>query len=229
MSSKRVVIIANGTLRNFDYHRSLFKGDDYFICINGGAVHAFNLGIKPDLVLGDLDSLQPGEREKLVRFALELIEYPSAKEKSDLELALDKAVDMKPQEIMIIGALGGKRADHFFINLLLLLVPLNRGIPARIVDEFQEIRIINEELIIEGRPGDYLSLFALTPETSGISTEGLKFPLENESLNFASTLGLSNEFVSSSARITLQSGLLLVIKCDRGPADLSHKESESSN
>jgi len=229
MSSKRVVIIANGTLSNLDYHRSLLKGDDYFICINGGAVHAFNLGIKPDLVLGDLDSLQPGEREKLVRLDLELIEYPSAKEKSDLELALDKAVKIKPQEIMIIGALGGKRADHFFANLLLLLVPLHRGIPAKIIDEFQEIRIISKELIIKGSPGDYLSLFALTPETGGISTEGLKFPLDNDSLKFASTLGLSNEFAASSARITLQSGLLLVIKCDREAVDLLQRESESSN
>ncbi len=215
MSPCRVIIVAGGDLKDTAFYHRLLKKDDYFICVNGGTAHAFKLGLKPDMVIGDLDSLQPGDRKKLEQTACRLIEYPQAKEKSDLELAVDKAVEMGPREILVVGALGGARADHFFVNLLLLNIPLNLGITASIIDEYQEIRLVKDEVVIEGSPGDYLSLFALTGEAEGIVTEGLKFPLNDESLLFASTRGLSNELIATRARVTLQSGLLLMIKSKR--------------
>ena len=119
---------------------------------------------------------------------------------------------MNPSEIIILGALGGDRTDHGFINLLLLKIPLNKGIPALIIDERQEIRMTDGDLEIEGLPGEYLSLFALTGQVDNIRTEGLKFPLQNEPLNFGSTRGLSNEFTSGKAMISFSAGLLLLIK-----------------
>ncbi len=95
---------------------------------------------------------------------------------------------------------------------MLLLLPLDRGIPACIVDETREIRVFKRELILEGKPGDRLSLFPLDAAASGVATEGLKYPLRGETLCRGSTRGLSNEFTAPRARITAASGLLLAIK-----------------
>ncbi len=212
MFPKRVVIIANGDLNELDFYRGLIKADDLVYCVNGGTRHALELGLKPDLVIGDLDSLDPGDRHKMKEFNPQLIEHPSEKDKSDLELALDQAIKARPGDILIIGALGGRRADHAFINLLLLQKPLHYGIPASIIDERHEILLAEKEVAIQGAAGDYISIFSLTAESSGIVTEGLKYPLKNETLHFASTRGLSNELTDPRAAIKLESGLLLIIK-----------------
>ncbi|MFO7952583.1 MAG: thiamine diphosphokinase [Bacillota bacterium] len=212
VQGKRVIIIANGDLENLNFYRELVGKDDFVVCVNGGSAHALVLGMKPALVVGDLDSLDPGDRHKLEAMGPRFIKYPSAKDKSDLEIALDHAVAMQPAEIIIIGALGGKRTDHAFINLLLLNIPHKEGIRARIVDHTQDICLVDGEMEIGGSPGDYLSLFSLTAETKDIFTEGLRYPLQGESLFFASTLGLSNELTASKAKVKIGSGLLLVIK-----------------
>ncbi len=212
MSVKRVVIIANGDLKDLKFYRDLFKPDDYIICVNGGTGHALALGYKPDLVIGDLDSLAPDHKRELEQSESQIISHPREKDASDLELAVDYAIAMQPAEILIIGALGGKRIDHAYINLLLLYKPLCSDIPACIIDEYQEIYLLKDKFVIEGDPGDCLSLFTLTSESCGIVTEGLQFPLKNENLHFASTRGLSNILTASRAKITIDSGLLLVIK-----------------
>ena len=237
MSPKRVVIIANGdlNLNNLIFYDRLLEPDDYTICVNGGTGHALALGLKPDLIIGDLDSLEPGHKLAIEQLGSQIIRHPSEKDQSDLELAIDYAVEMQPAEILIIGALGGKRADHSFINLLLLSIPLRRGVSARIIDESQEIRLVDKEVSIEGKQGDYLSLFSLTAETGGITTKGLKFPLKREILYFASTRGLSNELTASPAKITIDSGLLLVIKTSIAGKSIdqlpfvSGKDSSSNN
>jgi len=209
---KRVVIIANGELKKIGFYRKCWEDDDLFICANGGTKHALALGLKPEVIIGDLDSLDREDRKRLKETGSEFIEHSSEKEKSDLELALDYAVSLQPAEIIIIGALGGKRVDHAFINLLLLNVPFREGIPARIIDENHEIFLAEKETIVNGAVGDYISLFPQTGDVCGIVTAGLKYPLNDEILHFASTRGLSNEMIAPRAKITFKSGLLLVIK-----------------
>jgi thiamine pyrophosphokinase len=215
MPVKRVVIIANGDLEEPSFYKSLLRADDFILCVNGGTGHALNLGLKPGLVIGDLDSLQPADREAIEEINPRQITHPSEKDKSDLELAVDYAVGMKPDEILIIGALGGKRADHEFINLLLLRIPLRHGIKASIVDKNQVIMMADKGIIIEGKEGDYVSLFALTFEGCSLVTKGLKYALKNEILQFGSSRGLSNELTGSQAKISVGSGLLLTVKTSR--------------
>ncbi len=212
MSLKRVVIIANGDLGDLNFHRNLLKADDYIISVNGGTAHALSLGFEPTLIVGDLDSLSSEQKAELSNLGSDLARHSTEKEKSDLELALDRAIGMKPAEILIIGALGGQRTDHALINLLLLKMPLDAGIPASIVDENQEIYLTRDRITINGEPGDYLSLFPLGEEAGGIVTENLKYPLNKETLHFASTRGLSNELIAGSATVRVRSGLLLLIK-----------------
>ncbi len=212
MKYQRVVLIANGDLKETAFYQGILKDTDYVICVNGGSIHALALGVKPHLLIGDLDSIPVETRKKILKQKPALIEHPPEKDKSDLELALDHAVSMQPAEILIIGALGGARSDHAFINLLLLQIPLRSAIPARIIDERQEIMLAGNKTVIKGKPGDLLSLFALTDQVDGITTVNLKYPLVNETLHFASTRGLSNELLASSAEVNIASGLLLLVK-----------------
>ncbi len=210
--SNRVVIIAGGDLEDDSWHREFIRADDTVICADGGSAHALRMGINPDLVIGDLDSLPKTDKEALSALNKRVMQYPVAKDKSDLELALEYAVKTEPGEIVIIGALGGSRVDHCFINLLLLKKPLDENIPASIIDSKTEIRLFKSSFKMNGQPGDIISLFSLTPGVEGLVTEGLKYPLKDEHLHFSSTRGLSNQFTENVASVSFRKGLLLVIK-----------------
>jgi thiamine pyrophosphokinase len=209
---KRIVIIANGDLENPAFYRELLREDDYIICADGGSRHARTLGLIPDLIIGDLDSVDPLALPKTGALKPEVISYPPTKDHSDLELAVEHAVKLKPDEILMIGVLGGSRVDHSLFNLMLLKRPLAAGIPARIVDQHQELLMIMDRLEIEGQSGDYLSLFPLAADVEGVTTIGLKYPLANETLQFASSRGLSNELLGARASVSISRGILLVIK-----------------
>ncbi|NMA91887.1 MAG: thiamine diphosphokinase [Firmicutes bacterium] len=213
---QKIVIIANGVIGDREFCRRQIRKGDYLICVDGGLHHALAMGLRPHLVVGDGDSLDADLYRELERLSPEFLQYPEInQEESDLELALNHAVTLGFKEIVIFGALGGERADHGFINYLLLLIPLKKGIRARIIDGRQEIQLMDRVLEVEGRAGDYLSLFSLTPRVTGVVTEGLKYSLHRETLYFASTRGLSNQFSDSLARLSIESGLLLVIKIDQ--------------
>ena len=212
MQVKRVVIIANGTLNDLKFYRKRIREDDYLICADGGANHALAMGLTPHLVVGDLDSIDDEVSQELCRVSTEFLQYPSEKEKSDLELALDKAIELRPGKIVLIGVFGGRRMDHTFANIMLMNVPLNRGIAVEIIDEDHEVRLVNSDVTIKGQAGDYLSLLPLTAEVKEVVTEGLKYPLTGETLFFSSSRGLSNEFTGLEASIKVGAGTLLVIK-----------------
>jgi thiamine pyrophosphokinase len=212
MHQKRIVIIANGDLESPEFYRQLLREDDLIICADGGSRHARTLGLTPDLIIGDLDSVDPQMLPKTGELKPEVISFPPTKDHSDLELAVEHAVKLKPEEILIIGALGGSRVDHSLFNLMLLKIPLAAQIPARIMDQHQELLMIMDRLEIEGQSGDYLSLFPLTAAVEGVTTTGLKYPLDCETLKFASSRGLSNELFGARASVSISRGILLVIK-----------------
>ncbi|MBS3943444.1 MAG: thiamine diphosphokinase [Dethiobacter sp.] len=213
MTYNRVIVLANGEINDLEFVRRRISADDFIICADGGALHALAMGIQPDLVIGDMDSLPASVIERLQGSKAEFLRFPAEKDKSDLELALERAVALAPKEILLVGALGGGRFDQAIGNLLLLTIPLRAGIPARIIDERHHIYLTEQEITVSGSPGETVSLFSLTPEVENITTEGLKYPLAGETLYFASTRGLSNEFTGHRARITTGPGLMLVIVC----------------
>ncbi len=212
MPGRRIFLFANGDCNDLSFYRRQINSDDRVICVDGGSRHVLAMGLLPSAVVGDADSLDPALRQKLEQLPVEWVCDPALEqEQSDLEMALEYALSLQPPELLICGALGGTRVDHALVNLLLLTIPFRAGIPARIIDERQTVRLMDRELAVPGRAGDYLSLFSLTPETTGVTTEGLKYPLYGETLYFASTRGLSNELTSETARVTAASGLLLAI------------------
>ena len=210
----RAVLIA-GEIEDYPWHKKLIKEDDLVICADGGLAHALQMGILPKIIIGDLDSLEGSQKEAALSSGVKTLCHPGGKDFSDLELALDYALQAEPAEVIVLGALGGGRLDHLLANFFLLKKPLDQKIPASIVSPKTTIWLFDRSFKILGHPGDYLSLFALTAAVCGLTSKGLKYPFDDKPLTFASTHGLSNEFTGNSASVSFKKGLLLAIKTHR--------------
>jgi thiamine pyrophosphokinase len=182
------------------------------IAADGGARHCVSLNLVPQIVIGDFDSLSAKELSALESAGTQIIRHSTRKDETDLELALHKAQEYQPQEILIFGALGA-RWDMTLANLLLLAHPAFTATNTRLLDGPQEIRLLQsgQTASLIGKPGDTVSLIPLQGDAYGITTNGLEYPLKNETLKFGATRGISNVIEAEDATIQLRQGLLLII------------------
>ncbi len=211
----RAIIIANGQIHEGDFYRSLVVPTDLVICADGGASNALALGLQPQVVIGDLDSLDSNLQAQLEADGCQVLAYPARKDETDLELALRYAIERGVDEILILGALGG-RIDQTLANVLLLALPELRYVKAKILGGRQEVSLIRDAALIEGQVGDTFSLLPLTEEVTGIYTEGLEYALENATLYLGPSRGISNVLTSSQARVRIDRGLLLAVVIHNG-------------
>ena len=119
ITMKRILIFANGELPDIEKARSILRDDDYIICADGGTRHASSLDLKPALIIGDMDSAESSLLQKLGADGVPIERYSRDKNETDLELAINKAVELNPKEIVIVAALGG-RLDQTLANIALL-------------------------------------------------------------------------------------------------------------
>ena len=206
----RAIIIANGQIHDSDFCQSQVTPPDLIICADGGAANALALGLQPNVVIGDLDSLDDNLHARLEKAHCQFVTHPARKDETDLELALKYAVEQGAQEMLILGALG-ERLDHTLANVLLLTLPELRSVRARILHGRQESFLIRDDTLIEGQVGDTLSLLPLTSSVRGIYTQGLEYPLKNGTLYRGPTRGVSNVLTAPQARVRVGQGLLLAV------------------
>jgi thiamine pyrophosphokinase len=206
----RIVIFANGELPDLEKARGLLRADDTILCADGGTHHALALGLQPKLVVGDMDSLFKDAWKKLEQAHIQIELHPRDKDETDLELAIRRAIEMNPDSILIIGALGG-RVDQTLGNIALLSDSRLSTLDSRLDDGAEEILFCRKQVEIRGRSGDVVSLIPWNGAVHGIHTEGLKWPLRGETLHPEKTRGISNEMIDETASISIESGLLLVI------------------
>ncbi len=213
----RTVIFANGRLAPLEGLKEGLRPGDVLIAADGGARHCLALGLTPRLLIGDFDSLEPEILAALRQRGAEIRTYPAEKDETDLELALSAAVEMGTEEIIVFGALGG-RWDMTLGNLLLLAHPAFRGTPVTLVDGLQRVWLLPEGRICEipGQPGDTVSLIPLRGDARGVTTRGLRYPLEGGTLRFGATRGLSNLILRSPASVFVGEGLVLCAVIARG-------------
>jgi len=207
---RRVIIFANGELPNVEKARALVKADDYIICADGGTHHALALEITPHLVIGDMDSVTKPEMERLKKADVLIELYPRDKNETDLELALNRALEKGPSSILIVGALGG-RLDQAVGNISLLSDSRLATLDVRLDDGVEEVLFCRDKSQVEGRRGDIVSLIPWHGAVKGISTNGLRWPLSNETLYPEKTRGISNEMLEAVAEVSIEVGLLLII------------------
>jgi thiamine pyrophosphokinase len=206
----RAIIFANGDAPDHKTIERWIIPTDWIIAADGGTRHALSLGITPHVVIGDLDSLAPADRDLLERSGVPLIVYPTHKDYTDLELALRYARHQHATDIIIFSALGG-RWDQSLANLLLLTLPELAQVPTRIVDHQLSIQVIRDRAEITGRVGDTLSLIALKGDAHGVTIEGCEYPLHDATLPCGATLGISNVLTQNTAKITVKQGQILAL------------------
>lgn len=207
---QRIIIFANGELPNLDKARALIQKDDYIICADGGTRHALALGIKPDLITGDMDSVEKGQLQKLRQADVSIELFPHDKNETDLELALQRAVELSSKQIIIIAALGG-RLDQTLANIILLTDPRLSKFEIRLDDGVEESFFCRDQAQVLGRSGDLVSLIPWSGAVSEVQTTNLKWALHKETLYPDKTRGISNEMTGDTATISIGSGLLLVV------------------
>lgn len=219
----RIVIFANGVISDSAAIQARLRSTDRFFCANGGTLHALALGLTPEAIIGDLDSLPPDAAAKIEAQGVVVYRHPIRKDKTDLELAFDLALAERPDEILLLAALGG-RLDQTLANLLLLTRPEFASIPVYLVDGPQVMTLLHarHRLFVQGQPGDTLSLVPLTPLVTGVTLTGVEWPLEQATLSLGSTLSISNVLVAGEATVQVAEGLVFVVHLQKryGPGPL---------
>jgi thiamine pyrophosphokinase len=183
----------------------------YVIAADEGAATALAFGYQPDVVIGDLDSLNAATREELERRGVAFETYPRDKDFTDGQLAVERALQIQPIAVWLLGFLGGPRLDQSVANVLLLA-----RIEAQVVvlDEMNECVLIRPPSEVRWRPApnEIVSLIPLGGDVSHVITRGLRWPLTGDTLHLGDTRGLSNEPVSDEVSVSIGSGHVLLTR-----------------
>ena len=216
------IIFANGNPPDRATAAPWLASADLIVAANGGSRHALAIDAIPNVVVGDLDSLDEVTRQRLKHAGTRFITYPTHKDYTDLELAIRLALDRGATAITILGALGG-RWDQSLANLMLLTLPTLEHVSARIVDHQLSISVVRDRAEITGRVGDTLSLIALKDDAHGVTIEGCEYPLTDAVLPFGASLGISNVLIQSQVTLRVTDGLVLVIHASQTEKEQSHE------
>jgi thiamine pyrophosphokinase len=184
------------------------------IAADSGLAVAHALGVPVDLLVGDLDSVEPAAVEIAEASGTTVARHPAEKDATDLELALDAAVERGARGVVVVDG-GGDRLDHLLANLLLLTSARYAGVAVTAFAGTAHVGVVrggDPPLPIAGEPGTLVTLLPVGGPARGIVTNGLRYPLRDEELAPGTSRGVSNELVEPVATIELASGALLVVQ-----------------
>ncbi len=202
----RFVIMANGEYGELEYYEPFIRSADRLICADGGANYAYQLRLKPHVIVGDMDSIRPEVlsfyQEKLVP----LKRYHRRKDFTDTQLAIDLAAEMGATEIVLCGTMGG-RLDHSLSNLYAGIAATKNGVIICHVTAEGTIQLFDSLLEIEGAPGDTISILPLTETIEHVYTEGLEYPLNGEKLFNTNPYAVSNVLTGPKASVRIEGGI----------------------
>jgi thiamine pyrophosphokinase len=212
------IVVADGDVPARDALDSTWPGWDrdarLVVAADGGARGAERLGLPIDLIVGDGDSLGEADLARFAAAGIPIRRAPTAKDESDTELAVLAALELGATGLTIVGAFGGGRFDHALANVGLLGLRALAGVPCVLLDAATRATLLSGPAsgAFTGRTGDFVSLLPVGDGVTGVTTEGLAYPLSDEDLPFGPTRGLSNVRVRPTARIELRSGRILVVE-----------------
>jgi thiamine pyrophosphokinase len=196
-------------LNQYDEKNSLWVG------VDRGVFTLLNMGISPAIAFGDFDSVSTAELSEIESAVAQLEKFKPEKDETDMELALNWALEQKPGQIRIFGASGG-RLDHFFANVQLLIRPVMNG------TKTEMIIIDRQNLISVKAPGKYriektsdkkyISFVPASLDISGLTLEGFKYPLKDCHISTGSTLCISNELIGDYGTFSFSEGILIVVR-----------------
>jgi thiamine pyrophosphokinase len=213
----KAIVVAGGDAAPED--AALLADAALVIAADSGAEWLDALGVRPDVLVGDMDSIDPGLLERLANEGVTIERHPADKDASDAELAVVRAISDGAEQVVIVGALGGGRLDHELANLLLVADSRWRGNGLAIVRGATIVRAVHggEKLELAGAVDDLVTLLSVNGDAWGVRTEGLRYPLTGESLGLGRSRGLSNRVEQAPASVSLERGTLLVIETRKEP------------
>jgi thiamine pyrophosphokinase len=208
----KCVIVAGGEVLPAD--RGALEGAELVVAADSGLLALGRWNVRPDLLVGDLDSLTEADVAAARSEGVRVLSYPPAKDETDLELALREAVGAGADQIVVLGALGGARVDHELAAVQGLASEALTGRDVSVVRGGLTVRVLRGGGVAElrGNVGDLVTLLPLRGDAAGVRTEGLGYPLEGATLRFAAGRGVSNVVERVPGRVTLERGMLLVVE-----------------
>ena len=213
--NKRTIIVSGGSLDD-DFAADLLKSDDteFIIGVDRGILFLYEHDILPDYIVGDFDSAPP----EVVTYYKEetkvpVREYNPVKDASDTEIALRLCLDLRRQNILLLGATG-TRLDHVWANIQMLKLALDAGADARIVDGHNRIRLLDEGIVLrkEDAYGPYFSVFPLGGAVNDFTIAGAKYPLNHHTLTAYDSLCVSNAFEEDEVEISFPYGTIVLME-----------------
>ncbi|MCS5422811.1 MULTISPECIES: thiamine diphosphokinase [Psychrilyobacter] len=204
MKKKAIIFLSGRVNLKADYYKNIKYSEYDIYCADGGANHAYNLGVIPKLILGDLDSITEEARSHYKNLGVKFEKFPGSKNFTDGELILDK-VTVKYKNVIILGGSGG-RTDHFLTNLNLLEKYQN----ITYEDENEVIFWVKKDMEICGQRGKTISFIPLTPIDS-LTLEGFIYPLDRADIPRSSSLCMSNIIDKENVRIKYDNGSVIGI------------------
>jgi thiamine pyrophosphokinase len=189
---------------------ALLEEQLYVVAADCGAEHLFQLGLMPHLVVGDGDSLSPETRQACLAAGVEFMLLPREKNFTDGEAAFLAAFEAGYRRLAVFGAFGG-RADHLLGNLLLPLAYRDKWEDCIFYGEGFTAYYCFGNHTLTGRPGDTVSLVALSPMVENINLLGFCYPLQDYHTMLGSSRCLSNQLKEATGRISFDEGIMLII------------------
>lgn len=209
----KCVIIAHGTLEDYKVIKYECRDADFIICADGGAEYCFKNNIIPNLLIGDFDSIDMDILNHYRAIGVKVESFPVEKDYTDTEICIEKAIELKADEICIAAGVGG-RMDHSLGNIFLLSYIMEKGKKGYIASTHEYVYICRDSITISGKPGDLISIIPIKGNATGLYTEELKYPLKDGEIEFGRALGISNEMLNYSCSIKVGKGTILVIKTE---------------
>ena len=205
MEKSRCVVVGAAPMEEVDFLQSQIGPQDFVICADGGYRHLQKAGITPDLLMGDLDSID------VLPADIPTVKFDPVKDDTDTRIALKEGLRRGFEDFLILGGTGA-RLDHTIANLQNLFYLKAQGASGVLADaSTRAFMLQDEEVLMPDEGYRYLSVFSFTPQCLGVSLQGVKYPLSGYTMESHFPIGVSNEFTDICCKIGVKQGVLLVL------------------
>ena len=203
----KILILLDGEKPGISFLQS--QKYDKLFCADGAGNYLFANGVTPDVLMGDMDSIDKQVLEYYEENNVSILRAKREKDETDGQLLVDRALEAMPEEIIIMGGLGG-RLDHTLGNLQLLLRCERQGVLASCLSEQEEVRISTGKVVLLGDGGDLVSVIPMMPDTV-LTTKGMKYEVRGLLLPQDTPIGVSNEMTREMSEVIIESGAAAIL------------------
>jgi len=208
--SETVVVVSGGN-PIADWHRRVLPDDALIIGVDSGIDRAHEAGMTVDVAVGDFDSVTARGLVTAERAGARIVRHPTAKDRTDLELAIELALELEPRHISFVSMSGG-RSDHELAGLMLMADPRLKPFDVDLLLDDARVAVVQNRRTLTGKVDDLVSLVPVGGSCFGVVTNGLQYALDGETLRVAGGRGVSNVMVAPVAVVSVRTGTLLAFQ-----------------